>query len=205
MRSVKGSSTLATDDYALARRVRAGEREAFETYFALYFPRLYRFVLYRSQHNADLAQEVAQAVMCKSMEKLEQYRGEASLFTWLCTICRHELADHTRLTGRIAASIDHAADLPEVRVALESLSATSDAPELLAQREQMKELVATILDYLPPRYSQVLEYKYIHEQSVREISERMAVSEKALESLLCRARAAFRDGFLAIAAERNHA
>jgi DNA-directed RNA polymerase specialized sigma24 family protein len=51
----------------------------------------------------------------------------------------------------------------------------------------------------------VLEWKYIHELSVQEIAERLGVGYKAAESLLTRARAAFREGFSLTAGEWSDA
>jgi DNA-directed RNA polymerase specialized sigma24 family protein len=45
----------------------------------------------------------------------------------------------------------------------------------------------------------VLEWKYIHGLSVDEIAERLDVGYKATESLLTRAREAFRDAFAVVA------
>ena len=54
------------------------------------------------------------------------------------------------------------------------------------------------LDCLPERYGDALEWKYIQELSVHEIATRLKVTPKAAESLLSRAREAFRDAFAAI-------
>ncbi|MNC95208.1 RNA polymerase sigma factor [compost metagenome] len=55
-----------------------------------------------------------------------------------------------------------------------------------------------VLDYLPRRYGQVLEWKYIEGRSVKEIAEFMGIAPKAAESTLTRARDAFREGFAAL-------
>ena len=51
------------------------------------------------------------------------------------------------------------------------------------------------LDHIPSLYGDVLEWKYIHGLSVKEIARRIGRGPKAAESLLTRAREAFRDGF----------
>jgi RNA polymerase sigma-70 factor (ECF subfamily) len=51
------------------------------------------------------------------------------------------------------------------------------------------------LDDLPDRYGDVLEWKYLHGLSVNEIAGRLGLTAKAAESMLTRARAAFREGF----------
>ena len=54
------------------------------------------------------------------------------------------------------------------------------------------------LDHLPGRYGDALEWRYIQELTVEDIAARLGLGYKATESLLSRARAAFRDGFAAI-------
>ena len=38
------------------------------------------------------AEDIAQATLCRALESLRSYRGEAALFTWLCTLCRREMS-----------------------------------------------------------------------------------------------------------------
>ena len=81
------------DDRELVQKMLAGEERAFVTFFETYFPRVYRFALPRLNRNEDTAKDVVQATLIKAMRKLGDYRGEAALFTWLCQICRREIAD----------------------------------------------------------------------------------------------------------------
>ena len=50
-----------------------------------------------------------------------------------------------------------------------------------------------MLDRLPARYGDVLEWKYIEGRSVEEIGQRLGVGQIAAQSQLARARVAFRD------------
>jgi len=86
---------------------------------------------------------------------------------------------------------------PRVLLLDEPLSAL-DAKVRVQLREEIRRLVQVALDQLPRRYGDALEWKYIDGLSVREIAERLSVSAKAAESLLTRARVAFRDVFLAL-------
>jgi RNA polymerase sigma-70 factor (ECF subfamily) len=85
-----------------------------------------------------------------------------------------------------------------------ALSSTSEArrwdPELSLQRSELAERVHAALDELPSPYGSVLEWKYIDGLSARDIATRLALSVKAAESLLTRARVAFRERF----ADRPH-
>jgi DNA-directed RNA polymerase specialized sigma24 family protein len=86
----------------------------------------------------------------------------------------------------------------EVRAALESL-AGEPAPGSAAalRREDVVRAVQVTLDALPRRYGDALEWKYVLGLSVEEIAERLGLGPKAAESLLSRARQAFREGFAA--------
>jgi RNA polymerase sigma-70 factor (ECF subfamily) len=64
-------------------------------------------------------------------------------------------------------------------------------------------IVQLVLDHLPPRYSRALEWKYLEDVSVDDIARRLQCTPKAAESLLTRARDAFRDAFAAVEAAAN--
>jgi len=189
----------AADDRELVARMIAGEEEAFDRFFDGHFPRLYRFALPRLRHDPEAAEEVVQATLVKAVSGLKGYRGEAALFTWLCTICRHEIAAHYERRGSRPESVTLVEETPEVRAALDSLAATlRQDPESVVQRGEVARLVQVTLDALPQAYGDALEWKYVHDLSVREIAARLGLGEKAAESLLTRARQAFRDLFAAV-------
>jgi RNA polymerase sigma-70 factor, ECF subfamily len=180
-------------DLELVRRMLRGDEAAFERFFDATYPALYRFALPRLDFDRDAAAEVAQATICKAIRKLHTFRGEAALLTWLNTFCRRELYAHTtRHHTRVEVMLVD--DDPEVRAALESLR-RSDADDLDAalDRTRIAVLVQRVLDHLPAHYADALEWKYIDEVSVQEVAQRLGVGAKAAESLLTRARRAFRD------------
>ena len=185
-----------TSDRELARRMLAGDERAFEELFDGCFPGLYRFALTRLDWDEGAAEEVAQAALCAAISKLSTYRGEAALFTWLCTFCRHEISAFCKRNRRFPRQVDLVEDQPAVRAALESLPAAfGEGPAEALDRKELARLVQVALDGLPPRYGDALEWKYLEGLPVKEIAERLGVSAKAAESLLVRARDAFRDGF----------
>jgi RNA polymerase sigma-70 factor (ECF subfamily) len=181
-------------DRALARRILGGDEDAFRELFDRYFPRLYRFALARLPGDPEAARDAVQQTFCQAIERLDTYRGEAALYTWFCQICRNVVADHHRRNGRGVGRVVLLEDLPNARAILESLAGpAADEPEAGVQREQVHRIVAATLDALPGRYGEALEWKYIDGLSVREIAVRLALGEKAAESLLTRARESFRE------------
>lgn len=173
-----------------------GEERAFEEFFDRHFPGLYRFALARLGRDADAAEDVAQATICRAITKLDTYRGEAALLTWLCTFCRHEISAFYRQNKMVGKRVDLIEDAPEVRAALESVGASfGEDPATALDRGEIGRLVQVTLDLLPAHYGNALEWKYLEGLSVKEIAVRLGMSPKAAESVLTRAREAFRDGF----------
>ncbi len=188
------------DDRQLVRRMLRGEEIAFEEFFNGYFARVYRFALARAGSD-DAAEEITQETFVKAMRHLASFRGDSALITWLCAICRREIGAWCLRTGRrVTVALEE--DEPAVRARLEALAAAAEGPHDALQREELARLVRVALDLLPSRYGDILEWKYLHDVPVNVIAERLQTSPKAAESLLTRARAAFRDGFTALTSSR---
>jgi len=113
-------------DIDLARRVLAGDESAREAFFADYFPRLYRFARIRLGGDDQAAEDVVQTTLIRAVRELHTYRGEAALFTWLCTLCRREIGAWAQRTGR-AAEVSLADELPVVKMALEAAASVAAA------------------------------------------------------------------------------
>jgi RNA polymerase sigma-70 factor (ECF subfamily) len=176
-----------------------GDEAAFATFFDTAYPVLYRFALARLRFDRDAAGDVAHATICTAIEKLHTYRGEAALLTWLCACCRGELTAHYRRHGQ-RHEIELLEDDPEIRAALEALPGGADDDlEASLDRHRLATIVQRVLDRLPPHYADALEWKYIDEVPVQEIGIRLGVGTKAAESLLSRARKAFRGAFRSLA------
>ncbi|MGZ8853804.1 MAG: RNA polymerase sigma factor [Thermoanaerobaculia bacterium] len=183
------------EDRFLAARMLRGDEAAFSEFFDANFAPLYRFALPRVGGNAQVAEEVVQSALCRAMRKMSTYRGEAALLTWVTTICRREIATWFEQRKGLPPMVAFADDIPEIRSVIESLS-TNVAEDALRQKE-IAQLVQLVLDRLPARYGDALEWKYIEDLSVNEIARRLGVAPKAAESVLTRARTAFRDAFTA--------
>jgi RNA polymerase sigma-70 factor, ECF subfamily len=182
------------DEQQMVRRMLEGDERAFKAFFDEYFARLYRFALPRLGGNADAAEDVVQVTLCKAMRKLDSYRGDAALFTWICQICRHQIADHLREHQRHAGRIVLIEDSPQVQAALDAIAAPEgERPEQRLEQGQLGVLVRAVLDRLPARYGDALEWKYVDGESVEEIGARLGIGTTAAQSLLARARTAFRE------------
>lgn len=174
--------------------MRAGEEDAFEMFAERYIPGLHRFALRRLDHNRELAREIVQATLVHVIEKLDTYRGEAPFFTWLCACCRNEIAGYFRRIQRRPREVelDEASDSHRAGA---FAAPERDGPEEGMTRLETAELVHAALDLIPPSYARAVEWRYVEGLGVDEIAERLDAGYKATESLLSRAREAFREAF----------
>ena len=182
------------DDKKLVKQLLAGDQRAFDRFFEENFARLYRFAIARLSDDPEGAREVVQITLTRAVRKLDTFRAESALFTWLCAICRNEVSDWLRRQGRYRDHIVLVEDFPEVQAAVDSFQAPfEDSPEQHYQRAEAMRLIQVALDKLPAKYGNVLEWKYVEGYSVKEISAKLNIGAEATQSLLARAKRAFAD------------
>lgn len=180
----------------------AGNTQAAELLAEAALEPLYRFCLYRLGRDEHLCQDVVQETLVRAIREMNQYdpaRSGGDIFPWLTGLARNEI--RRALTDR-----KHAASLEalwnkmdkELLSLYAKLESQPFAEELLL-RAETREMVNAAMSQLPPQYGRALEDKYVLGRSVREIAKAWKTSDKAVESLLSRARKAFRTAFLALA------
>ncbi len=185
-------------DLALAEAILDGDEQRFNAFFEDYFARLYRFVRSRADGlDEETLRDIVQTTMTSAVRSMKTYRGEAAMFTWLCQIARNEIAGHYRRVARSVPEV--AADDDAIRPILESLEAEDEiAPEAQYDNLQTRRLIQEVLDCLPVDYGDALEWKYVQGLSVSEIADRLSVTDLAAQSMLARARKAFKQTVLQI-------
>jgi RNA polymerase sigma-70 factor (ECF subfamily) len=162
---------------------------------------LYGFCLYRVGRNQHLCEEVVQETLVRALRDLDHYdpaRSGNNVFPWLTGLARNEISRvlarerHTVSLEAVWAKIDG-----ELLALYDRLDAEPFNDELL-QREETRELVNVTMSQLPPHYREALEAKYVQGASVRDLAAQWQSTDKAVESLLTRARKAFRATFLTL-------
>jgi RNA polymerase sigma-70 factor (ECF subfamily) len=180
------------EDRALVARMRAGDQRAFDEFVNASAPRLMAFVARRSALDVASLEDVVQCALIKAVRNLATYRSEAALFTWLTEICRHELLDVQRKAARRPRqlSLDESA---ATRLAVAELRVPEhQEPAATLDAAIRGATVMQVLASLPERYFRALEAKYGDGLSVDEIARELGLTMIATQSLLARAREAFR-------------
>ena len=176
--------TVVHADRAIAKKILRGDENAFRELFDNFFPRLYRFALVRLNGDQEEAREMVQQTFCKAFERLDSYRGKASLYGWMCQICRNTITDMGQRRQREYRRVPLLEEDGTIQGILETLAAPEfEEPENTMWRLDMMRLIQATLDNLPGRYGDVLEWNYVDGLSVKEIADQLDVGPKAAESL----------------------
>jgi RNA polymerase sigma-70 factor, ECF subfamily len=159
---------------------------AFRDWYEQALPRVYRYLLARSGHDVDLAEELTQQTFVEALRRRATFDGRSDIITWLCAIGRNKLVDHYRRSGREQQR--------HLRLAAEWTDGRADA----WSQHELQASVEAGLARLPGEQRIVLVLRYLDQMPVREIATTIGRSEKATESLLSRAREAFRRAYGAV-------
>jgi len=160
-----------------------------------YRERLIKFVGRKVGSQEDI-EEIVQETLIAALDSLPVFREECALFTWLCSIARHEIADfyRRRKIKQIVFS-----RLPF----LKDLVCEALGPELAYQELEKKRKIVRTLKNLSEGYSQILRLKYIDGLSMKEIAQRLEITVKTVESRLTRARLAFQKVYVNEKSQRS--
>jgi len=167
----------------LREAVLGGDEAAWKALYESCFERLYAHVYYRAGCDHQRAEEAVQDTWLIAVRRIRHFDPERSPFEyWMRGIAENVLRNQRRRWWRrerteVAAGQDISRSAPQ---------------EALGMTEQ----VAMAMAVLPPQYQGVLRAKYEERLPVAEIAERSEATPKAVESLLSRARAAFREAYI---------
>ncbi len=184
------------DEQDLLARMRRGEQRAFDEFFDTYAERLAAFAARRSPLDAAALEDVVQLTMINAIRGLPGFRGGAALFTWLCQICRNQLADVARKAAR-QPRVQSLDELSETRSAeVVELTDFRDPLDECAS-DSSRQAVRRVVNSLPASYARILELRFGDDLTVPEIARVLELTEDAAESRLVRARQAFREAWRA--------
>ena len=170
-------------DAALLSGLRAGDRDAFEQLYELYRGQIYNLTL-RIVHSPEDACDITQEVFIKAFRKLpESPVTDQHLTPWLYRVAVNASYDHLR-TRRQHRDIDD--------LGAESRAVPVDGFEQAEMGRRVEQTLAAVSE----RHRTVLVLKDIHGLRHDEIAEILGISRNAAETLLFRARDAFRVKYL---------
>jgi RNA polymerase sigma-70 factor (ECF subfamily) len=178
------SPEVAGDELALVDAVLRRDRKAAAELVDRYADAVYGYVRHRLAPRLDRVDDLVQEVFLAALASLAGFRGASPLRSWLLGIARHKVENYYRDQLRQPGPLvdDEAEPLAELPVQDETLD-----------RERAAHRTQRILRQLPEAYSLALLWRYWEGRSAREMADATGRTEKAIERMLARARARFRE------------
>ena len=171
-------------DEELIAAARDGDRAAIATLLARHEQQIYRFGLQMCGHPED-AKEVLQETMLAMARNLPDFRGQASIATWLYTIARSFCIKQRRLHKGEPATHD------SIDAALNAAT-DRDSPEAEAAGHEVKRALDDAIATLAPEYREVLVLRDAEGLTAAEVAQVLGITVDAVKSRLHRARLAVR-------------
>jgi len=129
----------------------------------------------------DEAEDAAQETFIAAISNLDRYRGESSLKTWLYAITLNTCRGHLRKRKARNA-------IKRTWEALQSLTSRPLTPEESALRNETDAQLWAAVDALDEKHRLPIILRYVHNLSVPEIAQTLAISEGTAHSRLHYAR-----------------
>ena len=172
----------------LVDRVLAGDATAERELYDAHVDRIYRLA-FRMTGSDDLAQDFTQEAFLRAFDRLDQFRGDAALGTWL-----HAIAVRVVLNGMRKVKRFRQREMDLNDSILPANPAPRAEPDVRARLERA-------IDDLPERYRLTFVMHDVEGYTHREIADALGVETGTSKSLLSRARARLREALADFAEE----
>ena len=180
---------LAKDtDQELVRRVKAGDRAAFDLLFSRYQNKILNLV---GRHLLDQSEveDVAQEAFIKAFRALPRFRGESAFYTWLYRIAINTAKNHIATRSRRPPVVDVDVVEAEWSDGGEQLWNTED-PETAAARDELSEEIGRAISALPNNLRSAVTLREFEGLSYDQIATIMDCPVGTVRSRIFRAREA---------------
>jgi RNA polymerase sigma-70 factor, ECF subfamily len=183
----------ALTDAQLVQLAQQRDGAAFRTIMQRNNRRLYRMARAVVLNDSE-AEDVVQDGYVRAFTSLHQFRGEASLATWLSRIVLNEALGRLR-RRRPTLDLETIDNRPQSQAQVIPFPLATpqlDPERIMAQRE-IQRLVEQAIDDLPEAFRIVLVARIIEEMSIEETAELFGLRPETVKTRLHRARALLKD------------
>ena len=175
-----------TEEQNWIKKAQVGDREAFRKLVEIYQRQLFAFA-YDLTGNFQDAEDLSQEVFLKMWRKLDTFRIEAKLSSWLYRIAMNTFIDRSRSkNARVHKMKD---DLEDRKLAKADYRDGEPFmnPEAQTEANWMQEQVKRALDALTPKERIIFTLRHYQDLKMSDISDRLGVTTGTVKSLLFRA------------------
>jgi RNA polymerase sigma-70 factor (ECF subfamily) len=160
-----------------------GDEGAFRSWYEVAARRLYAYLYGRCGGDASLAEDLTQQAFLQAVRHRNSFDGRSDPMTWLIAIGRNRLIDHLRREER--------EERRRFRLVVRETPA-SRSSETMRSHDERADIVDA-LRRLPAGQRAALILHHVDDLSIREVATTLHRTEGAVEALLSRGRAKFRE------------
>jgi RNA polymerase sigma-70 factor, ECF subfamily len=195
-------TSTAWQELALRDLTLKGDANAWRLLYNGSFEKVAAYIRWRVSGIPDLIDDVLQETWLTAIKKLSSFDithsslaepklpdGKEGKFTqWVCGIAshviQHQLRSRTRYRKRVVELKDE-----------KQLVSPGNQSQIQSEYAEKTERVAFAMAALSEKYEYILRCKYFEKKTVEQIAQDQNTTHKAIESLLARARQAFREQY----------
>ena len=182
------------NERALVERLRERDELAVAELSALYGHRIFQLA-FRYLRNHEDAEEVVQDVLLKVSRKIDAFRGDSALSSWIFRITFNTAMSRLRRTRAMrnaeVTEIEIGVANDEAPLAFDPADWSNMADESML-KTQLRERLAAAVDELPRIYREPVILRDLNGLSTEEASTRLRVKDQTLKSRLHRGRVLLR-------------
>ncbi len=180
---------LAGDtDSVLLRRIKEGDRAAFDLLFGRYQHRICNLIARQISDPAEV-EDVAQEAFIKAFRALPKFRGESAFYTWLYRISINTARNHQVAKSRRPPAVDVDAEEAQFMDGADALR-ESENPESALSRDQLSQEIDRAIAGLPDNLRNALILREFEGLSYSQIAAIMECPVGTVRSRIFRAREA---------------
>ena len=167
------------DDYYIAKTLN-GDTNSFGFLVERYQNMVFNLSLKMLKHREE-AEEVAQDTFIKAYKSLKSFNGDSKFSTWIYRIAYNTSLDRIKKNVKFNNSVEID------KISSKEISSVEHIFEGI-ERQERNEIVQDCLHQLPEDERMILHLFYFEEQSLKEITEVLSISESNVKVKLFRAR-----------------
>ena len=180
-------------EWELIERLQAGDQAAVQDLADRYSSRIFQLAL-RYMKNREDAEEVTQDVLMKVYRKVDAFRGDSALSSWI-----YRITFNTAMSRLRSTRLERKADQERERTLTSETDQEhrrmprqpadwSRMPDEALLRAQLRDAVASAIEELPEIYRAPVVLRDLHGLTTEEASTRLKLKDQTLKSRLHRGR-----------------
>ena len=174
------------EDRQLIEKIKQGEKEAFRELVEKYKKPLYYYCYRLCRNHAD-AEDLSQEVFIKVFRKIDQFREEAKIQTWMYRIASNAFIDKKRRKTVMISETDN----PEIEIrsdmAILQSQKSEISPEINTESSMIQDHINTAMQKLSEKEKTAFILKHYEGLAIKEIAAIFKTTDGTVKSHLFRA------------------